>query len=192
MEKENDENLDSPKEETDQTENLETAPEETQEETFAETEDVELLKEKNRQLFARAKKAEAEAKAFKFKPQPKPEAKKEPISVDEDKVSKLVDAQLEKRELESLDLSDKLRKEVKTYSKVNNVSVAKALKSDYIQFLKEKEERDLRNDGASLGISRKSSKKDYGSINPLDLDLRTPEGQAAHAKWEEAIRKQLG
>jgi len=115
-----------------------------------------------------------------------------PAQIDEDKISKLVMAQLEKRELDSSGLSEKIRKEAEMISKANNMPVSQVLKSDYIQFLKEKEETEQRNEDASLGNTKKNAKEDYGSINPLELDLRTPEGKAKHAKWEEALKKKLG
>ena len=54
---------------------------------------------------------------------------------------KAVDAVLEKRELEDLELGDELKREVQNYAKLNGVSIKKALSSDYISFLKEKEEK---------------------------------------------------
>jgi hypothetical protein len=136
-------------------------------------------------------------KAQELESKGKPESKTEvPVSTvvvkepvfDENKVLELLD----KRELDSLDLSDSLKKEASNYAKLNNVSIKKALSSDYISFLKEKEEKNERISNASLGNSRKPVTKDYGSMKPSDFNLKTPEGKAEFAKYEDELRKKLG
>jgi len=107
-------------------------------------------------------------------------------------MDKIIDAKLEKRDLDALDLSDELKKEVSTYAKIQGVSVKKALSSDYISFLKDKEEKNQRIDDASLGSKRKPTKKDYSDMKPSDFNLGTPEGKADFAKYEEHLRQQLG
>lgn len=107
---------------------------------------------------------------------------------DESKVNELLD----KRELDSLDLSDSLKKEASNYAKLNNISVKKALSSDYLVFLKEKEDKTELINNASLGNSRKSVNKDYGSMKASDFDLKTPEGRADFVKFEDNIRQKLG
>ena len=121
------------------------------------------------------------------KPDPKPQPVQE-IKFDENKIVEV----LEKRDLEALDLSDELKKEVSTYAKVQGITVKKALNSEYITFLKEKEEKKDKIDNASLGAGRKPTKKDYGNMKASDLDLRTPEGKADFAKYEEDLKKKLG
>lgn len=112
---------------------------------------------------------------------------KEPV-FDENKVLEV----LEKRDLETLDLSDSLKKEVSNYAKLMNIPIKKAVSSDYISFLKEKEEKIDKINNASLGNSRKPVTKDYGNMKPSDFDLRTPEGRADFAKYEDNLRKKLG
>jgi uncharacterized phage infection (PIP) family protein YhgE len=162
-----------------------------------EEEDVEKLKETNQRLYARAKKAEGfELTDGKWIKKPKPEIKPEPkpfIQPKDSDIDKLLDAKLEKRELESLDISDELKKEVQTYAKVQGVSVKKALNSEYISFLKEKEEKKEKIDNASLGSNRKgTTKKDYSEMKATDFDMTTPEGRKEFDAYRADMRKRLG
>jgi len=172
-----------------QLENLDSEIEE--EETETEEEDVETLKEKNKQLFARAKKAEEELKGLKpeKKSEPKPEPKPEP----EGDVKQTVKQLLEERELEDLEISDTLKEKVQRYAKLENISIRKALKSDYIQFQKEAEEKKQEVESAALGNNPKASvKKDYSKMNSKDFDFTTEEGREEFKKWEEYQAKLLG
>ena len=161
-----------------------------------EDDDIESVKEANKRLFARAKKAEGFVlEGDKWIKKPKVTPKVEPKTFTQPKdsdIDKLLDAKLEKRDLESLDLSDSLKKEVETYAKVQGISVKKALNSDYISFLKEKEEKKEKIDNASLGSKRKATKKDYSEMTASDFDLKTPEGKAEFAKYEQHLREELG
>ncbi len=162
-----------------------------------EDDDIESVKEANKRLFARAKKAEGFVlEGDKWVKKPKVAPKIEPKTFTQPKesdIDKLLDAKLEKRDLESLDLSDKLKKEVETYAKVQGISVKKALNSDYISFLKEKEEKQEKINNASLGNrNRKGAKKDYSEMTASDFDLKTPEGKAEFAKYEQHLREKLG
>ena len=162
-----------------------------------EDEDKETLIERNKRLYARAKKAEGfvlEDNVWVKKPKPTPKPEPKPTTPPkESDISKIVATEFEKRELENLDLSDELKKEVATYAKVQGISVKKALSSEYISFLKEKEEKKEKNNNASLGSNRKgTTKKDYSEKKASDFDLRTPEGRAEHAKFQEHIKEQLG
>ena len=191
MENDKDEIIDS----TNDTEDTEKVNEDEVADTESEeTEEKDKPKytDNEKKLYARAKKAEAAEKLAKEelanlskitsgKPAPTSD------------IDKLLDAKLEKRDLDALDLSDELRKEVSTYAKVQGVSVKKALNSEYISFLKDKEDKKEKIDNASLGSKRRaSSKKDYSEMKPSDFDLKTPEGKADFAKYEEHLRTQLG
>src|SRR3990167_5456057 len=145
-----------------ETEDTEKVNEEEVADTESEEEEKPEYTENEKKLYARMKKAEADAKLL-------------------------------KTELENLDLSDELKKEVATYAKVQGISVKKALSSDYISFLKEKEEKKEKNNNASLGSNRKgTTKKDYSEKKASEFDLRTPEGRAEHAKYQEYLKEQLG
>ena len=154
--------------------------------------DKEVLVERNKRLYARAKKAEGfvlENNVWIKKPKLEIKPKViEKVIADESVINKVLD----KRELESLDLSDNLKKEIKTYAEIQGISVKKALDSDYISFLKEKEEKKQKIDDASLGSNRKKTKKDYSEMKVTDFDLTTPEGKAEFSKYEEYIKKTLG
>lgn len=157
--------------------------------------DRETLIERNKRLYARAKKAEGfvlEGDKWIKKPkstfEPKPKVI-EKVVTDESLINKVLD----KRELESLDLSESLKKEVETYAKVQGISLKKALNSDYISFLKEKDEKRQKIDDASLGSRRRAgTKKNYSEMTASDFDLKTPDGKAEFAKYEEHLRNELG
>ncbi len=191
------ENTDSTNGEVDeQLEELET--------TDLEAEDVGTLKEqlslisdKNRQLFERTKKAEGFVKddegKWTKKPEPKPEAKDEPV--EEDKIAESVKKILEERDIDSLDVSDELKEQVRTYAKVSNVSVKKALNSEYIQFLKEKDDKKRETEEASLGGKQRGGTKvkDYSEeFSAEDFDLTTPEGKAAFEEAKTQWRQSMG
>ena len=193
MAEENIENTDSLNGEPGEQEELETTPEEI------DTDDVEDLKEKNRQLFARAKKAEGfviqDGKWVKKTPKVEP-LKKEPTvaPINEDLIAQKIDERFENRELETLDLSDELKKEVRVYAQLNKVSIRKAFDSDYIQFKKNKSDEEAKVEAASLGHTKRGapSKKDYSQKNPSDFDMTTKEGREEFHEWEKYIAKQLG
>jgi len=162
-----------------------------------ETEDVDSLKKQNQSLYEQLKKA----KGYERNDEGQWVKKTQPVEIKpkvnnpnpkESDIDKLLDAKLEKRELDNLDLSDELKKEVSTYAKVQGISVKKALNSDYISFLKDKENKKELIENASLGSKRKSIKKDYGEMTASDFDLRTPDGRAEFAKYEEHLKQQLG
>lgn len=188
MEEEKDENLDS-QNETEDTEKVN--EDESADDESEENEEKPEFTEAEKKLYARMKKAEKKAKdaeAELAKAKATPPQKPTPAG----DIDKILDAKLEKRELESLDLSDELKKEVSTYAKVQGISIKKALNSDYISFLKEKEDKKEKIDNASLGSKRKPVKKDYSDMKPTDFDLRTPEGKSEFAKYEEHLRNKLG
>jgi len=91
--------------------------------------------------------------------------------------------ELEQRDIDSLELSDELKTEVKRYAKINNVSIKEATGSSYISFLKEKEVLKAKNEEASIGNKRVSqARKDFSEKSPNDFDRSTPEGRK---EWDE-------
>ena len=188
MENEEDENVDSTNdtEGTEKTNEDEAADAESKE---TEGEGKPKYTENEKKLYARAKKAEADAKLA------KEELAKNKTSgnpAPDGDIDSILEAKLEKRDLEATDLSDKLKKEVSTYAKVQGISIKKALNSDYISFLKEKEDKKEKIDNASLGSKRKATKKDYSEMTASNFDLKTPEGKAEFAKYEQHLREELG
>ena len=99
--------------------------------------------------------------------------------------------ELEQRDLDSLDISEELKPEIKKYATLNKVSLKEALKSDYISFLKEKHELKAKNEEAGLGNkSVIQSKKDLSSKTPADFDRSTPEGRAEWEEWKKWNKSQ--
>lgn len=191
-------NLDPTNEELDEQVELVDAYDLEEEDAGVLKEKLALVAEQNKQLFARAKKAEGftkgdDGKWVKKPAEHRPEPKLEVKPKDSPDIDKLLDEKLEKRELEALDLSDDLKKEVSVYAKVNGVSIRKALTSDYIQFKKNKDEDRAKAEEASLGGGRRTTaKKDISQIDPNSLDLTTEEGRKEKAAWDAHIAKQLG
>mgnify|MGYP001588518884 CR=1 FL=1 len=192
-----DENFNSPNEELDELDELATEEVSEDDDLDVLTEKLNKVLEQNKQLFTRTKKAEgfvqgddgkwAKKPAVKSEPEVKPEPTKP------DDIAKAIDAKFEQRELDDLEFSDELKKEVQLYAKLNNVSIKKALVSDYIQFKTEKEQAATDIEAASLeGGRRTNTRKDYAKIDPGSFDLRTKEGKADKVAWEEGLKKQLG
>lgn len=108
------------------------------------------------------------------------------------KMEASVEAKFAEKELNSLGLSDELKKEVKSFAKVNDVSINEAMESSYVQFRKSEEEEKVEAEDASISPSHKSAKLDYSKAKLSDFDLTTEDGQAGFKKCEEHIREQLG
>ena len=156
---------------------------------YEETEDTKPEYTNNeKKLYARMKKAEADSKLAKEELAKKSTEKPTPVS----EIDKLLEAKLEQRDLESLELSDELKEQVSTYAKVQGVSVKKALKSDFIVFQLEKEEKEEKLDDASLSSKRKGTvKKDYSEMKSSDFDLRTEEGRKGFSDYRKSMKKEL-
>ena len=189
------ENSNSENEELDELEELETTTEDN------DSEEVTALKDKNRQLFARAKKAEGfeqkdgkwvkkEEKPVTPEPEVKPETQEEVTGLTQEDVEAQVTKTLEQRDLESLDISDELKKEVSDYGKLHSVSVKKALESDYIKFKRGQEDGETNADNASIGGGTRSATT--VETTGADFDLTTDKGKEDFNKWEDEQRKALG
>lgn len=116
---------------------------------------------------------------------------KQPV-FDESIIDKKVLEKLEERELESLEISDELKQEIKTYAKASNLTVKQVLKSEYYQYLKQKEEAERKVEEASIGgIKRKSpTRKEFSSMKPSDFDLSTEEGRKSWDEYKAYLKKQ--
>ena len=187
--------LDPANEDTDLTGNQEDFEETPPEESDEDSEEIKSLKQKNQSLYEQLKKAKGferdkDGKWIKKPEKPTPEVKPQtPISgID---VNKVISETLDQRDLEALDIGDELRKEVRGYAKLHNVSIKKALDSQYIQFLQEKENKERKVEGASLGgKTRSSQSQDFEKKSPEDFDLRTEEGRQGWAEYKEWLRSQ--
>jgi len=150
------------------------------------------LEETNKKLFARAKKAESDLKAFKKEGSI---AEKQPLTTKEDDLLKVVDQRvremLEEKELDALDVSDAIRKNVKAYAKSEGISIKQATGSDYFDFLKQKEDEAKKVEDATIGSKRSApSRKSFDADNPPDCDVTTPEGLKIFEEWKAWIKTQ--
>lgn len=108
-------------------------------------------------------------------------------------VEQLVEQKLEERQLESMNLPDKVKQEVKDLAQFKGISVEKAAKHDYIQNMKEEIERKER---VKKATPKRKNKGSYTSkvdpskpINPADYDMDTEEGVKAYQEAREARKK---
>ena len=111
-----------------------------------------------------------------------------------EEVEKLIADRDFKKDLESLDVSDELRKQVETYAKLNNCSPKEALKSSYITFLKSEEDKKAQEVEAGVGGIRRTHAKKGGeeitkeNFSADNFDFTTEEGR----KEYEETKKRLG
>ena len=109
------------------------------------------------------------------------------------KVDAKVDERLQKQELSSLELSDELKEEVKSYAELKKMSIKEALNSPYLQFRKQEEEKQQRNNAASIGSKRKAGAKiNYDQMKPTDFDMSTEEGRKEFHEYEKTLKEKLG
>ena len=152
------------------------------------TEKIAKLTEANKKLFARAKKAEEEAKTLKNKPQeekPKEEPKPVQQPTSEDLIRKIAREEADERDLASMDLSDELKSQVKSYAKVNKVSYRDAVNSKYIGFLKQEEAEKIKVEEASAtskGVSIKA-KRDFANLSNEDIKNLSDEEYKEYNRW---------
>ena len=111
----------------------------------------------------------AKAQTPKEKEEGTPPKETPPPQVDIDAV---VNAKFEERDLALLDLGDEVKAEVKAYAKAKGVSVHEAAKSEYIGFLRTKEEDKIREREASASTkgTGKTAKRDFSKL--ADEDIR--------------------
>lgn len=105
----------------------------------------------------------------------------------EEDISKLVDQKLAERELDSLELSDDLKDEIKTLAKSKDISIRDASKLPYIQYRIAEVEKEKRlQDGTPKRTSAGGKTISIDPSKPLnstDYDLSSEEGRKA---WNEA------
>jgi len=186
---------------------LDTELEVTTPETEDDTDDAAVLKERllqrdnaNKQLFARAKKAEGftlqDGKWVKksitptpVTPKPITSAPKNDDDVDT-RISKGIMSALDQRDLEALDLTDEVKAEVSNLAKMKGITVKAALSTPYIKFLKEQDEMKNNAEIGSMPSGRKGTFTNNGKVQAFDP--RTEEGKKAAQKRDEELRKKLG
>lgn len=105
-----------------------------------------------------------------------------------EQVEEIFERRMAVRELESLDLPDELKDEVKDFAKLKGISVKEAANHPYIQ---SEVERIRTEERVSKATPKRSGKGSYARtdfdtskpLNPDDFDFNTKEGREA---WEEA------
>ena len=194
----NNENLDSRNEELDEQEELENDTEENQDDS----ERVAALEEKNRQLFARAKKAEGFVKKDGKWLKPEPEEQTQEILEEQTTATPTADAdkpltrseweaEMRERDINALDLPEKVAQEVKNYAAYKGISVQEAAQAPHVQSLKEQVEQEERlHKGAANSTSRGKSVSNVDPESPPEVDLSTEEGRKAWEDYKAAVRKQ--
>lgn len=155
--------------------------------------DAVKLAEANKKLFARAKKAETELKAIKTAPKEVVAEVKTAPKIDD--VLKLIDEKVQERldevKLESIDISDDVKKQIKNYAKANGLKIGQVLKSDYFEFLKQKEQSANKVDQASIGGKRNAPiKTEFDVNNPPKVDFSTEEGQKTWNEYKAFLKSQ--
>lgn len=94
--------------------------------------------------------------------------------------------------LDAKGVSEELRKKVKAYAKLENISVDEALASDYVKFLQDTAKREQETEAAGIGGKRGAPASVKIDPNkPFEGDLETPEGRKAFDKWKE-LQKEAG
>lgn len=153
-----------------------------------------LVKQKRGWREKALKKAEPEEKPD--EDQPPEEEENKPITM------KDLEERDFKNELTSLEISDELKQEVESYAKLHKCSPKEALKSPYIQFRKEEEEKKAKVEEAATGETRRTHTEtalegvDFSDMNDekiseiaKNIDRTTEEGQKQWNQVKEEIKK---
>lgn len=135
--------------------------------------------------YREAAKAVKPAEPVVAKPAVEP-AKPEAVDVD-----KAVAKQFEQRDLEEMSYSDDLKKEIQRVATVQGISIKAAARDPYIVFKIGEEEKEQKNEAATIGKTRGGggSKKTYSIDAPPDVDMATPEGRKEWQEYKDAMKK---
>lgn len=166
---------------------------ETENEDLINTLVTEKLDERKRLSTAIKQKRNWRDKATTKEPEKKEEKKVDfdPSKMDEI-IAQKVNEQLDKGVLEKESLSDELKDEVKGYAKLKNISLSKALESEYIKFQLSQAEKKAREEGASISpkANKHQSSRDFSQASPADFDVSTEEGQKQYAEYKDWLKRQ--
>lgn len=106
---------------------------------------------------------------------------------------KIVEEQFMQRDLEELDCSDEVKDEIKKIAKLKGLSISKASKDPYVEYLKAQEETQKKIEKATISRSNKGSSYVVTDpdkpLNPSDFDLSSEEGREAWDKAKKARNK---
>jgi hypothetical protein len=136
-------------------------------------------------------KTREELEALKNNPAPKKE-NNVPLDDQEAKLNALLDARMEKRDLDSLEYPDDLKAKIQRVAKIEGVSVKKALQDPYISALVEGYEKAQKTEESAISRTNKSGggKKEYSFNEPPNVDMSTPEGVKEWDKYLDGLKKQ--
>lgn len=106
---------------------------------------------------------------------------------------KIVEEQFMQRDLEELEYSDDIKEEIKKLASMKGLSISKASKDPYIEYLKAQEETQKKIEKATISRTNKGSSYVVTDpdkpLNPSDFDLSTEEGREAWDKAKKARNK---
>lgn len=121
-------------------------------------------------------------------PVPPPVEQKPAASED---IGKVVSEQLEKRDLDALEYSDDLKKEIQRIAQVQNIPIKQALRDPYIVFQIGEEEKAAKTEASSISRNNRSAgKKAYSLDNPPQVDMATEAGRKAWDAFKESLKQQ--
>ncbi len=119
---------------------------------------------------------------------PKPDDKVDPVDIDK-KLDKKLDERLAKRDLDEMDVSDALRKEIKDWATFKGISVKHAARAPHIASQIADYEKEQKADEATISRTNKSGgKKTYSIDNPPDVDMSTEAGRKEWAEWKASAK----
>lgn len=121
---------------------------------------------------------------------PKPPTEVEKPATED--IGKIVSQELEKRDLDSLEYSDDLKKEIQRVATVQGVSIKQAARDPYILHKIDEWKKEQTAEEAAITRTNRSSgnKKTFSVDTPPDSDMSTPEGRKEWQEYTEWMKKQ--
>lgn len=161
MSDDDNENLDSENETTEEVDNTEEV-----EETAADaaTEDLDKLRDSNKRLFERTKRAEAEAKLLKAERLKQEEKSKAQPSNNTDILSR------EETILIAQGMDLDILEEIKDYAKLKGIGLLKAKDTPFVQHLVEQKEAETKKERAKLSASKGSGTHQEKSMSDMSRE----------------------
>jgi hypothetical protein len=111
----------------------------------------------------------------------------------DEKFKTLLKEELDNRDLISMSLSDELKAEVKDYANVKGISVAEAVESDYIKFLKDQKASEDKIEDATISSSNRRPSMgtvDFSKMSAGDFDSSTEEGRKQFDEYKDWLKTQ--
>ena len=114
--------------------------------------------------------------------------------VNPDEIDKMIEAKLQQKELDALDVSDKVKEEIQKHLKAGTFkSVKEAKNSPYVQFLIQQEQQKEKEASASVSPSETAkggAELDFSEMSPADFDLTKEEDRKRFAEYKAWLKKQ--